>query len=371
MTLRKFIAKIHLYLGLITGLLFFIIALSGAIYTWQPEFSRIAFHQEIKPEEQPFISISDIKNTLEKDFPEGDFRTALYRDKESAIEVLIYVPGTYFHAYINPYSGELIHLQDMNKGWISKLKNLHRNLLLGPPGREIVHWVTLMAMFMLITGLVIWWPARGKPSKGKFSIKWTASPKKLNYDLHNILGFYATWILIFTIGTGIFWGFEVVRESLKEISGENKITWDKPISTVLENESNRNKYEILNKLIKEYHNTYTGAEVGINIPHQEDEAIQLSVIRPKAGINAVDFYYHDQYTGEPLQGNFQNGLAENRSSFSKINGLVYDIHFGSVWGLPGRILACLASLIGASLPITGFLVWWNKRKTKKKKLGKA
>lgn len=371
MTLRKFIAKIHLYLGLITGFLFFIIALSGAIYTWQPEFSRIAFHQDVKPEEQPFISISDIKNTLEKDFPEGDFRTALYRDKESAIEVLIYIPGTYFHAYINPYSGELIHLQDMNKGFISKLKNLHRNLLLGPPGREIVHWVTLMAIFMLITGLVIWWPYSGKPGKEKFTIKWTASSKKLNYDLHNILGFYATWILIFTIGTGIFWAFEVVRESLKEISGENKITWDMPVSTVLENESKGNKDEILNKLIKKYHDTYAGAEVRISIPHQEDEAIQLSVIQPSKGINAVNFYYHDQYTGELLQGNFQNGLAENRSSFSKINGLVYDIHFGSVWGLPGRILAFLGSLIAASLPITGFLVWWNKRKTNRKKRKEA
>ncbi|WP_373399524.1 PepSY-associated TM helix domain-containing protein [Algoriphagus halophilus] len=367
MTLRKLIVKIHLYFGLLTGLLFFIIALSGAIYTWQPEFSRIAFHQKVHHENKPFISITDIKNTLERNFPEGDFRTALYRDPESAIEVLIYVPGTYFHAYINPYSGELIHLQDMNKGWISTLKNLHRNLLLGPPGREIVHWVTLLAMGMLITGLVIWWPVKGRPGKDKFTIKWTASSKKLNYDLHNILGFYATWILIFTIGTGIFWGFAVARESLKEFSGENNLTWESPQSLVPAAGQANSKDEVLNRLIQEYHTNYADAEVRINIPHKEDGPVQLSVIQPTAGINAVDFYYHDQYTGEPIRGNFQNGLAENRSTFGKINGLVYDIHFGSVWGLPGKILACFASLIGASLPITGFLVWWNKRKLKNKK----
>ncbi|MBN7817982.1 PepSY-associated TM helix domain-containing protein [Algoriphagus pacificus] len=365
MTLKKIIGQVHLIVGLVTGFLFFIIALSGAIYTWEPELSRIAFHQKVKKENQPLISISDIKNTLQQKFPEGDFRTALYRDPETAIEVLIYVPGTYFHAYLNPYSGELIHLQDMNKGWISKLKNLHRNLLLGPPGREIVHWVTLLSMGMLITGLVLWWPARGKPGKDKFSIKWSASPKKLNYDLHNILGFYATWILIFTIGTGIFWGFAVVRESLKEVSGENTLTWESPQSMVPTTGQAGSKDEVLNSLIQKYHTTYPEAEVRINIPHKEDEAVQLSVIKPKSGINAVNFYYHDQYTGELLKGNFQNGLAENRSTFSKINGLVYDIHFGTVWGLPGRILACLASLIGSSLPITGFLVWWNKRKRKK------
>ncbi|WP_233207986.1 PepSY domain-containing protein [Siphonobacter sp. BAB-5405] len=39
----------------------------------------------------------------------------------------------------------------------------------------------------------------------------------------------------------------------------------------------------------------------------------------------------------------------------------YDIHVGSVLGFPGKVLAFLASLIGASLPVTGFLVWWNRK----------
>ncbi len=362
MSLRKFFANIHLYLGLLIGILFFIIALSGAIYTWQPEFSRIIYHQKVEKEDKPFISISDIKKTLQKTFPEGDFRTALYRDRESSIEVLLYVPGTYYHAQVNPYNGELIHLQDMNKGWLNNLKNLHRNLLLGPPGRKIVHWVTLASLLMLISGWVIWWPVTGKPGKNKFLLNWSVSPNKLNYDLHNIMGFYASWALIFTIGTGVYWGFEVVRETIKEQSGENKISWESPVSAVPVESQNLGNDEVLNKVIKAYHSKYSGSEVRISIPHNDDEAIQLSVISPDKGINSIDYFYHDQYTGEIISGNFQNGLSQDRSSFSKIDGLVYDIHFGSVLGLPGRILACLASLIGASLPITGFLVWLNKRK---------
>lgn len=44
----------------------------------------------------------------------------------------------------------------------------------------------------------------------------------------------------------------------------------------------------------------------------------------------------------------------------------YDLHVGSILGLPGKILAFFGALIGASLPVTGFLVWWGKRKKKKK-----
>ena len=43
----------------------------------------------------------------------------------------------------------------------------------------------------------------------------------------------------------------------------------------------------------------------------------------------------------------------------------YDIHVGAILGLPGKIIAFLVALISASLPITGFLIWWNKRKKKK------
>ena len=39
---------------------------------------------------------------------------------------------------------------------------------------------------------------------------------------------------------------------------------------------------------------------------------------------------------------------------------------GAVWGLQGKILAFLVSLVSASLPITGFLVWWNNKKKKNK-----
>jgi uncharacterized iron-regulated membrane protein len=46
----------------------------------------------------------------------------------------------------------------------------------------------------------------------------------------------------------------------------------------------------------------------------------------------------------------------------------YDIHVGQILGLTGKIIAFLASLICASLPITGFIIWWGKRNKKGKKV---
>lgn len=36
------------------------------------------------------------------------------------------------------------------------------------------------------------------------------------------------------------------------------------------------------------------------------------------------------------------------------------LHTGEIIGLPGILLYALVSLIGCSLPVTGFLIWWKK-----------
>jgi uncharacterized iron-regulated membrane protein len=56
-----------------------------------------------------------------------------------------------------------------------------------------------------------------------------------------------------------------------------------------------------------------------------------------------------------------------KSAGQKINEMNYDIHVGNILGLPGKIIAFLASLICSSLPITGFIIWLGKRKKSKSK----
>ena len=48
----------------------------------------------------------------------------------------------------------------------------------------------------------------------------------------------------------------------------------------------------------------------------------------------------------------------------------YDIHIGAIGGLAGKIIAFLASLICASLPVTGTLLWYGKKFKKKKAVRK-
>lgn len=362
MNLKSMLGTLHLWLGLIIGMLFFVICLSGAIYTWEPEFSHHLYQKGVQPRDQGPVSLSQLKATLDREFPEGDFRTATYRGKDQAMEVLLYVPGTYYYAFLNPYDGSLLHLQDMKKGWLNHLKNFHRNLLLGPVGSKIVHWVTLLSLVMLITGLVLWWPVNQAGRKQRFSIKWGASPKRLNYDLHNVLGFYATWIVIFSVATGIFWGFETVRNTLASISGETAEAYKKPLSQESPLPLYPEPFPLMDSLMAAYRQDFPGKEIRVSHPHGKEEPIQIAVMAPAHLVSSVDHFYADRYTGQILEGRFNPGRQEAASIYTQIEALVYDLHYGSLLGFPGRLLACLASLICASLPITGLLVWLGKRK---------
>ena len=56
------------------------------------------------------------------------------------------------------------------------------------------------------------------------------------------------------------------------------------------------------------------------------------------------------------------GPAAQKSPGMKINDLNYDLHVGQAMGFIGKMLAFLASLICASLPVTGFIIWLGKKK---------
>jgi uncharacterized iron-regulated membrane protein len=81
----------------------------------------------------------------------------------------------------------------------------------------------------------------------------------------------------------------------------------------------------------------------------------------------LHFYNSDSYTFDKYSGKLLQVLPHNKKSPGmKMNEMNYDIHVGQILGLTGKIIAFLASLICASLPITGFIIWWGKRKKSKK-----
>ena len=237
-----------------------------------------------------------------------------------------------------------------------------------PPniGQPVLASATLVFLVMMISGVVLWWPKNKSARKQRFSIKWNARWRRKNYDLHNVLGFYMTWIAIFLAISGLVMGFQWFARTVYWVSsaGKSMPAHIHPLSdTNMAGSITKNAADYVWMILLK--KTGKNESLGIYYPISKTDPVEGSINhRPGTYYNS-DYYHFDQYTNKELPATgVYAGTFCDASVANKISRMNYDIHVGAVLGLPGKILAFFGSLIAASLPVTGFYIWWGRRKKK-------
>jgi len=376
MKFKKSIGKVHLWLGLSSGLLVFVIAITGCIYAFQEEIQNLTQpYRFVEHQQQPVLRPSELKAIAEKELPGKKIHAVLYAKPGKAAQVIFYNvdPEYYYLVYLNPFSGEVLKVKDAQAGFFPFILDGHFYLWLPSEiGQPIVATATLVFLVMLISGLFLWWPRNKKATKQRFSIRWNARWRRKNYDLHNVLGFYATWIAIILAFTGLVWGFEWFAQGYYNLAGgEKSLLYTEPKSDfTLVSESDVPAIDRLYALMRSENPSAEVLEV--HIPETASSAIEISINPDDETYWQADYRYFDQYTLKELSVDHIYGKSANASVADNLMRMNYDIHTGAVIGLSGKILAFFASLIVASLPITGFYIWWGrKQKDKQKKLERS
>lgn len=380
MAVKKLIGKIHLWLGLASGLVVFIVGITGCLYAFIDEIKPLVYRDRMFVEVPPGakklpleVLKENAQTAVGKDHPvqvaevnTGANRTVSFRSIKVNPDAMIYsrYMEYYYRIYVNPYTGTVVKVENTKWEFFQLVVSLHVSLLLGLKlGGQIVTWSIVMFVILLISGMVLWWPKNKAAAKQRFSFKWkeTTKWKRKNYDLHNILGFYAMLLMLVIALTGLVWCFEWFDHSVQWIANGGKtIAAPKPVFS----DSTDTRPFSLNKMLQE-------------ASLQDPAATTLFITIPRDNKSAVFVFARltgPLYTNVRSQRDQHSGALLNRTTFASLNNgekmrvLNYDLHVGSVLGLPGKILAFFASLIAASLPLSGFYIWWgrrNKKTTKK------
>lgn len=364
---RKIVLKIHLWLGLGTGLVVFIVSITGAIYCFAPELQQLTQpYRSVAIQNTRFLPASELIDIAEKQIQDKKAKRLYYGQPNKAAYALFFDKDGYYYAvFMNPYDGTVLQTKNMRKDFYTIVLYLHFTLLI-PYGQEIVGWSTLIFFVMIVSGIILWWPRNKAAKKARFTIKWGTSPKRLNYDLHNVLGFYSSWILLFTVFTGLIWAFDGFAAAVYKITGEKHsvIQQKLPISdTGQKNNMIADKTidKVWYQLEHEMKDTYQGVE--LILPQTDSAAILVRANPSEKIFYKTDYRYFDQYSGREFEGAYGWGKYSDVKTLSdRIRRMNYDIHIGAVLGYPGRIAAFLAALVAASLPITGLLIWLGRRR---------
>ncbi len=357
---------IHLWLGLASGLVFFIMALTGAIYCFQPELSKLTqSHLTVKEEARPYLPVSQLKEIAARALPGKNPTRIIYKNRDESVAVHFIKRGkeTYYWAvFLNPYSGEVLKVQNMDNEFFRFMLRGHMYLWFPQTiGKTITGICMIIFTIMIISGIVLWWPRNRGARKTSFKVKWGASPKRLNYDLHNVLGFYASWVLIFTLITGLAWSFENVMAAEYWVFSGGKTRPKPPVFKSYKTDSTSNEL-MIDKILASATAAYPGFEhYQIRLPETDSASYQVMMYYEEGKFAHTDNLYFNQYTGERFKP-VNWGLYEDANPGEKANRMTYDIHTGGIGGIGTRILIFCVALIAASLPVTGFCIWWGKRK---------
>ncbi len=412
---RKFFNDIHLWAGLISGIVVIAVCLSGTIYTYNTELREWAaphLHQVQVPAGAEKIPAEDIIQAIRKETGGDVTAISLAADPARTYQVNVRVEGdesrfgtTY---YVNPYTGAITGTskeKTKTGEFMGYMFSLHRWLLLDKiekplfgelPNRTLGSYIsgtaTILFTLGVLTGLIIWFPRKLKTWRQGLKIKWNGGWKRLNHDLHNTLAFYSL-IFLFLMGiTGPQWSFPWYRTGLQKALGTykeapaegrdgNRSGGRGPEGRSAGNrnpergkrgddkQSRKSEEQAGHRLlpIEQYLAAADAAlpyigDYRISFPREPEGPITISKNRvgffaPAAG---------DQVTLDAPTATVKEASVFRDKPFNeRVAGSIKALHLGNVYGQFTKLLYFFACLIATTLPITGTLIWLNKMKKKK------
>lgn len=389
MTFKKFIGKLHLYLGLSTGIIVLIISITGALYVFKDEIQSYLrndyiYHGETNISQKTVLPLSQLETKISQqineqyplhwvDIPLDKSKSYQFHYYESNPKAWHYFQEfiIYKTLYVNPFTGKVLTIEDEKNGFFNIVKYIHWSLLLKQEwGTYVVGIPTLVFVVMLISGIILWWPRNKNGVKQRFSFQWknVKNWKRKNYDLHNVLGFYASLIAFVISFTGMFYAFFFVQAFVYYTfsGGETAYPDFSHIKTraPLSQKTEFTIDKIARKVEEIYPKAYSYS-LDLGHPHLDEHSHpNFSVF-----VKELSYSYHinhslifDENSGELLH----NHSHKDKNLGEKVVAANYDIHVGAIGGFVGKCIAFVASLIAASLPITGFLIWLGRKKKQMK-----
>ncbi|MGF7231526.1 PepSY-associated TM helix domain-containing protein [Arachidicoccus sp.] len=380
---NRVITWLHLWLGLVSGIIVFIVSITGCLFSFQKEITEMTHKKELfvtpPTKDAEFLPLSVLKEKAQTALgskepvtyittyarPDRSWEFMAYKEDDTHAITFAQSVKYYESVFVNPYTGSIIGRIDYMHNFFVIVKYIHWSLLLSTPiGQPIVGWSTLIFVIMLITGIIMWWPKKwDKKHKGRsFKIRWKAKWKRVNYDLHNVLGFY-TFIIALILGlTGMVFAFKWFQATVY-VAGSLS-TKTPTIQNFQSDTTASYTNDPLSTALLEAKNTYPNAKrYFVSMPYSNKAAINVIAYEHKEVYYDANTLYFDQYTGKKLGVD----TYQKKNNGEKLILMNYDIHVGAIGGLIGKIIAFLVSLVCASLPITGFLIWLKRKKKKAKK----
>ncbi|WP_203255939.1 PepSY-associated TM helix domain-containing protein [Hyunsoonleella ulvae] len=374
MSFKKKILTLHKILGLATGIVVFIVSITGCCWAFKDEIESLYNdYKTVTPQNTPILTPTKAKTIAENIFPNNSVHGTVFGKPNEAIEVIFYdaEPEFYQSVFLNPYSGKIIQVDNHLSGFFAFILKGHLRLWLPKAiGEQVVGISVLLFIIIIISGFILWLPKKRKNLKQRLKFEWKSTTrwKRKNFDLHTIIGFYICSLALILAFTGSImsytWFYYI---TYKSFGGDMAPQFIIPENASSSHLSQENDVLPIDHLILKLQKEDPHAEsFELHYPESDSSSIYVEVSNSKDLYYDSDYRFFDQNTLEELETTSIYGKYKNAKLPEKIIRMNYDIHIGAIGGIAGKIIAFLVSLLTASLPVTGTLLWYGRHYKKKK-----
>jgi len=348
----------HFLFGMAATPIVLVIALTGALYAFEPELSATLDDRvDVAPTETwiDLDRVAALGAAVPRCTP-GSIYIPSRRDRTFTVHC---EQGEHHQVLVDPYRARAVAEREGHSVF-DIVFDLHWELMLGEGGRRIIEWATSCVVALMLSGVILWWPRGKRTTEGVWTIRRGQKTRTLLRDVHAVVGVYALPVLFVMTATGLMWTIhaggrrwaplvdDAVTQSFnadpKSTPGPTKLSIAAAVRAAGYDRATDPRAVFLS-LPKEPTDTY-----GVYIYDDEQTTPWVT--------QAVTV---DAYSGKVLRS-----LSwRDRSALGKVDTLRYSLHVGSILGLPGRIAAVVGVLVLSALCITGPWMWWKRRPAKK------
>jgi uncharacterized iron-regulated membrane protein len=348
-------------MGLVVVAYVCVIGITGATLVFRPELQKATLAEIFdprRPAASADASLTAIVANLQASYPLHQLIGIDYPTARRGTYLSYVTKGGHMvTAVSDPVSGEVIG-ELPKTSWITRLQDLHFDLLAGRTGRTVNGIAAFALVLMFATGLVIWWPGVSRWIRAllvDFSKPWP----RINWELHGAVGVWLFGLLMLWAVSGVEFAFP--RQFRSAVNAVLPLTVTRtPESTPRPGASLRS--DPLPGLVASAHQLVPGAKMGrVVMPSTPKAPVQLLMAYKDHGdFDRSDevMLYFDQYSGALIER--QDTALARLSAGDQLMKWMGPLHIGSFGGLGVKILWSILALSFPVLAITGTIMWWRR-----------
>jgi len=346
--MRRLWVQVHLWLGLTLGAIGIVIGLSGSFLVYDHEIDAWLNPQRYAVSgSEASRSFAEYAASVRQAVPETRIvGIRMPEEGRGPIVVTARGQGAVFHrVYVDPPTGKVLEAV-AGGGLIGWVHRFHENLTLREYwGREIVGAVGIAMLISSLSGLYLWWPARGRFKEALGTRKGVV----LSRNLHYLLGFYGCLVLALLSFTGIWLAYVD--------AGRAVVSAFSPLAPrTVEAGAPGGKPIAPDAAVSTAQALYPGARVtGLGLPNGERGVYRVN-LQDKRGPISV---FLEPGSGAVLR----RTDAGSRSGGDRFLAVQRGLHGGELLG-PARVLLFLGGLLPGVLAVTGTMMWLRQRRRK-------